>query len=249
MTMVGHACSETSGFSFDRHRQVLSALYGGCCFLADSFIDDYGETVAAGYLERLETLLTKGWFTIRNKRERLFYVILSRLFTRRDMLDPILRQAIFSLFLAQRKDVALRIDAPSFRGQPRHRQLEMLRECARDRSGHAILVLTRLVAPKLALRHHHLLFLAGALIMYIDDHGDCHADRRARRLTYMNELRQPEPILRELFESTLRRLRAGLPNNEGKELLCAFLHRYFVTRIEKHERERHQGALSWAVYE
>jgi len=34
-------------------------------------------------------------------------------------------------------------------------------------------------APQLALPHHHLLFLAGALIMFIDDHGDCHADRRS----------------------------------------------------------------------
>src|ERR1035438_9744275 len=56
MTMVGHACSETAGFPFDRNRQVLSALYGGCCFLADSFLDDYGETVAADYLARFEVL-------------------------------------------------------------------------------------------------------------------------------------------------------------------------------------------------
>ena len=249
MTMVGHACSETAGFPFDRNRQVLSALYGGCCFLADSFLDDYGETVAADYLDRFEVLLTKGWFTIRNERERLFYVIVSRLFTRRDVLEPMLRQSIFSLFLAQKRDVALRMDAPTFRALPRHRQLGLLRDCARDRSGHAILVLTRLVAPQLALPHHHLLFLAGALIMYIDDHGDCHADRRSHRLTYMNQVRHPEPILRQICENTLQRLQAGLPDNGGKQLLCAFLHRYFVTRLEKHSREGRAGGLSWAVYE
>ena len=249
MTMVGHACSETAGFPFDRDRQVLSALYGACCFLADSFIDDYGETVAADYLARFEVLLTKGWFVIRNERERLFYVILSRLFTRRDVLEPMLRQSIFSLFMAQKRDVVLRMDAPTFRALPRDRQLGLLRDCARDRSGHAILVLTRLVAPQLALPHHHLLFLAGALIMYIDDHGDCHADRRSHRLTYMNQVRHPVPILRHIFENTLRRLQAGLPDNGGKQLLCAFLHRYFVTRLEKHAREGQAGGLSWAVYE
>jgi hypothetical protein len=249
MTMVGHACSETAGFPFDRRRQTLSALYGGCCFLADSFIDDFGEAQAAAYLERFELLLTQGWFRVGNERERLFYVILSRLFGQRDLLDLTLRQAIFSLFLAQRRDVALRMDAPSFRALPRHRQLAMLRECARDRSGHAILVLTRLLAPRLALRHHHLLFLAGALIMYIDDHGDCYADRRGHRLTYMNEVRHPEPALRRLFQHTLQQLRSGLPNNEGKQLLCGFLYRYFVTRLEKHSREAEQGGLSWAVYE
>ena len=249
MTMVAHACSETCGFPFDRPRQVMSALYGGCCFLADSFIDDFGETVAAGYLERFERLLTQGWFAVRNDRERLFYVILARLFAGRDVLEPMLRQAIFSLFLAQQRDVALRMDAPAFRGLPRHRQLALLRECARDRSGHAILVLTRLVVPTLPLRHQHLLYLAGALIMSIDDHGDCYADRRAQRLTYMNQVRAPEPVLRTLFENTLRRLDAELPASQGKALLCGFLHRYFVTRLEKHERERQRGGLSWAVYE
>ena len=249
MTVVGHACSATAGCRFDRNRQVLSALYGACCFLADSFLDDYGEAVAADYLERFEVLLTQGWFVVRNERERLFYVILSRLFTRRDVLEPMLRQAIFSLFLAQKRDVALRMDAPTFRALPRPRQLGLLRECARDRSGHAILVLTRLVAPQLTLPRHHLLFLAGALIMFIDDHGDCHADRRSHRLTYMNQVRRPEPRLRQIYEHTVQRLQAGLPDNGGKRLLCAFLHRYFVTRLEKHAREGQGGGLSWAVYE
>jgi hypothetical protein len=249
MTMVGHACSEVAGFPFNAERRTLSTLYGGCCFLADSFLDDYGETVAGEYLDRLEQLLTRGWFEVGNDRERLFYVIITRLFAGRDVLEPMLRQAIFALFLAQKRDVALRQDAPAFRALPRRRQLNWLRQCARDRSGHAILVLTRFVAPDLALRHHHLLFRAGALIMHIDDHGDCHADRRSRRVTYMNQLRHPEAALRQIYEETIGALRAGLPASEGRELLCGFLHRYYVTRLAKHRQERDKGALSWAVYE
>jgi hypothetical protein len=65
----------------------------------------------------------------------------------------------------------------------------------------------------------------------------------------MNQVRHPVPILRHIFENTLRRLQAGLPDNGGKQLLCAFLHRYFVTRLEKHAREGQAGGLSWAVYE
>ena len=249
MTMVGHACSQIADFPFDRHRQVLSVLYGGCCFLADSFLDDFGEAMASEYLDRFEVLLTKGWFPIRNDREKLFYIILSRLFERRDMLDPMLRQAIYSLFLAQKRDVSLRMNAPSFRHLSHRLRLDMLRECARDRSGHAILVLTRLVTPELSLRNHHLLFLAGALIMYIDDHGDCYADRRAGRLTYMNEIRQPATVLTRIYENTMHRLRRGLPENEGKDLLCCFLHRYYLTRMEKHTKEGRIGGLSWAIYE
>lgn len=249
MTLVGHACSEVAGFRFDAGRRALSTLYGGCCFFADSFLDDYGEAVAADYLDRFDRLLTRGWFEIRNDRERLFYVITARLFAGRDVLEPMLRQAIFALFLAQKRDLVLRMDAPAFRALPRARQLSWLRQCARDRSGHAILVLARLVAPRLALGRHHLLFLAGALIMHIDDHGDCHADRGGHRVTYMNQVRHPEAALRRIYDETLRQLRAGLLDNAGRDLLCAFLRRYFVTRLEKHRRERDRGALSWAVYE
>jgi hypothetical protein len=249
MAMVGHACSEVAGYAFTAERRTLSTMYGGCCFLADSFLDDYGETVAADYLDRFERLLTRGWFDVRNDRERLFYVVTTRLFTGRNVLEGMLRQAIFALFLAQRRDVALRQDVPAFRALPRTRQLNWLRRCARDRSGHAILVLTRLVAPELGLWQHHLLFLAGALIMHIDDHGDCHADRRSNRVTYMNQVRDPEAALRRIYEATVRQLQAGLTANAGRELLCAFLHRYYLTRLDKHRQERDRGALSWAVYE
>jgi hypothetical protein len=85
--------------------------------------------------------------------------------------------------------------------------------------------------------------------MYIDDHGDCHADRRARRLTYMNGVRRPRAVLTNIFQRTMRRLRTGLPRNTGRDLLCGFLHRYFLTRIEKHRVEGRRGGLSWAVYE
>ncbi len=249
MTMVGHACSEVAGYPFDRHRRTLSALYGGCCFLADSFVDDYGETIAREYIERFELLLTRGWFAIKNEREELFYVVLSRLFTRRNALDPMVRQAIFSLFQAQKRDIMLRLGARSFRQLPRRAQLLLLRHCARDRSGHGILVLAHFVAPRMRLRLHHLLFLSGALIMYIDDHGDCYADRRCKRITYMNQVRHPRVTLQAIYAGTMKRLAAGLPDNDGKRLMCAFLFRYFVTRIEKHEREREKGGLSWAVYE
>ena len=60
----------------------------------------------------------------------------------------------------------------------------MLRQCARDRSGHAITVLTGFVAPEIELSILPYLFTAGALIMHIDDHGDCYlrpAPRTAHR--------------------------------------------------------------------
>jgi hypothetical protein len=249
MTMVGHACSEVAGYPFDEHRKIVSALYGACCFLADSFIDDYGETVARDYIDRFELLLTKGWFTIKNEREELFYVIIARLFMRRNALDPMVRQAIFSLFQAQKRDIMLRLDSAAFRQLPRNAQLLMLRQCARDRSGHAISVLARFVAPRMPLRSHHLLFLSGALIMYIDDHGDCYADRRCKRVTYMNQVKFPRNALHKIYTGTIRRLSDELPDNRGKRLLCAFLFRYYITRIEKHDCEREKGGLSWSVYE
>lgn len=249
MTMVGHVCSEVAGYPFDEHRKTISALYGGCCFLADSFIDDYGETVARRYISRFEVLLTKGWFAIRNKREELFYVIISRLFTRRNAFDPMVRQAIFSLFQAQKRDVALRLGSMSFQRLPRRVQLRLLRQCARDRSGHGISALAHFMAPQMRLRSHHMLFLSGALIMHIDDHGDCYADRRCKRITYMNQVKNPQKALQKIYNGTIARLSAELPENLGKRLLIAFLYRYFVTRIEKHNREREKGGLSWSVYE
>jgi hypothetical protein len=249
MTMVGHACGEVAGAKFDAHRRTMSALFGGCCFLADSFIDDYGDEAARDYVARFERLLTKGWFDIRNDREKLFYIIISRLFSRRNALDPMVRQAIVSLFNAQRTDIFLRLNAPSFRALPRRTQLRMLKQCARDRSGHGILVLAHFVAPGMSLSCHRFIFLSGALIMYIDDHGDYFADKQCNRITYINQVAFPETALRKMYGDTMRRLMSGLPNNNGKRLLCTFLHRYFVTRIEKHKREREKGGLSWSVYE
>jgi hypothetical protein len=52
-----------------------------------------------------------------------------------------------------------------------------------------------------------------------------------------------------LVHATRRQLQAQLPAGDGRELLCAFLQRYFVTRLEKHEEQRRAGGLSWAVYE
>jgi len=45
---------------------------------ADSFIDDFGEAATRDYLDRLEVLLTEGWFEPRTDREKLFFVIVSR---------------------------------------------------------------------------------------------------------------------------------------------------------------------------
>ncbi|MDD5674494.1 MAG: hypothetical protein PHC61_10035, partial [Chitinivibrionales bacterium] len=177
MALVGHACSEVAGFRFNARRQTISMLYGGCCFLADSFIDDYGERRAAEYIERFEIMLTKGWFDIRNDREKLFYVLLARIFALGNVLEPLARQAVFAVFLAQKRDVALRLNAPTFKMLPHRQQLQMLRTCSRDRSGHAITALTGLLVPVLSLRTHRHLFQAGALISCTDDHGDCYADR------------------------------------------------------------------------
>jgi hypothetical protein len=249
MTMAANACSSIAGLPFDQSRQVLGALYGGCCFLADSFIDDYGERVAADYLARFDTFLTRGWFEVRNDRERLFYVIAARLFARRDLLDPMLRQAIYWLFLAQQRDVLLRINAPAFRALPAANRLALLQRCARDRGGHTLLLLAHLVAPGLPLSCQAPLFAGGALFMFIDDHGDCYADRQSHRVTYLNQVPHPAAELRRLVTATLRRLRAQLPASDGRALLCAFLRRYFVTRLQKHEEQRRAGGLSWAVYE
>ena len=37
MSLVGHACTEIAGFAYDERRQMIGALFGACCFLADSF--------------------------------------------------------------------------------------------------------------------------------------------------------------------------------------------------------------------
>src|SRR5919108_5142877 len=58
MTVVGHAATAVLGHPFDRRRRRIAMLFGGCCFLADSFIDDFGDEAAHEYLDRFEVLLT-----------------------------------------------------------------------------------------------------------------------------------------------------------------------------------------------
>lgn len=249
MMIVGRACTEIAGFPFDSRQQLISGLYGGCCFLADSFIDDFGEKAAREYLQRFGLLLTDGWFDIRSDREKLFYVIIRRLFTERDVLNPILRQAIVLLYLAQKRDVDMRLNAATFRAISRRRQLNLLRQCARDRSGHAIIVLSRFLVPELPLKYHHLIFIAGSLIMHIDDHGDCYSDLHSRRITYMNQVSRPAEALRRIFYRGITRLQTGLPAGSGRDLMIAFLLRYYVTRLKKHQLEKNKGDLTWTVYE
>jgi len=248
MAMVGRACTLIAGYPFDARRLRIGSLFGACCFLGDSFLDDFGEAAALEYLQRCELLLTKGWFEIRDNRERLFYVILGRLFAERDVLDPILRQAIFSLFLSQKEDVELRAGSSEFQKHPRHLQLRMLRQCALNRGGNTSSVLTLLLVPNLPLGYHYVIFTAGSLFMYVDDHGDCHYDRHYRRLTYMNQVKRPVPALRAIFTRGIDLIDRGLPGSEGRDLLIAFLERYYLTRLKKHRLERSRGVLSWTVY-
>ena len=248
MTLVGQAATESAGRPFTPRRRRIATLFGGCCFLADSFIDDFGEEAAQEYLARFEILLTRGWFEVANDRERLFYVIVSRIFAARDIMRPHIRQAVLHLFEAQRRDVALRrIDAQE--DLDRRRKLQQLRECARDRSGHAILVLATLLVPRASLAFLNVIFAAGDLIMHIDDHGDCYTDLRERRLTYMNQVKDPVRALRRIFRDDTDRLALGLQPGEGRDLMLAFLLRYYLTRLEKHKRQRARGASAWAVYE
>jgi hypothetical protein len=249
MNVVGHACTEVSGHQYDERRQAIGSLFGACCFLADSFIDDFGEDATRDYLARLDVLLTEGWFEPRTDRERLFFVILSRLFAQRDILHPTVRQALVQLYDAQKQDVDLRTTAAApGRGLSRT-QLNTLKRCARNRSGHAILVLSAFLLPDLPLAYIARLFGAGALIMYIDDHGDCYSDLQSRRITFMNQVRHPERTLRGLFHTHIKQLALGLPASEGRDLLIAFLTRYYLTRVEKHRQQKMKGGSAWAVYE
>ncbi|MGP0592088.1 hypothetical protein ACTRXD_06030 [Nitrospira sp. T9] len=249
MTVVGHACAEIAGFPYDARRQMIGSLFGGCCFLADSFIDDFGLDVANSYIDRMDDLLTKGWFEIQTDREKLFYVIIARLFAERDVLDPLLRQAILLLFQAQKRDVAFRSDPESIRSRPRREQLRILRESARNRSGHAILVLTGFLVPAVPLHYVSMIFLAGSLIMHIDDHGDCYSDLHYHRVTYLNQVADPERTLRRIFQGHIARLRQGLPEGSGRDLLIAFLTKYFATRLKKHRLQKTHRELAWAVYD
>ena len=249
MTLVGRACTEVAGEVFDGRRRRIAILFGCCCFLADSFLDDFGAEASRLYLQRFSLLLSTGWFEVTNERERLFYVVLARLFAERDVLDPLLRQAILRLHAAQDRDVALRLDAHRLAGLPLPRQRSILKHSARDRSGHAIIVLSCLLVPSLSLDLLTLIFAAGALIMFIDDHGDCFADRRDGRVTYMNHVRQPERVLQRITLGYLTRLVAGLPANAGRDLLLGFLTRYYLTRLQKHRAQARHGGTAWDVFE
>src|SRR5574340_687045 len=249
MTLVGSACAGIAGCPCDERRVLIGALFGACCFLGDSFLDDFGEKAAREYLERYGLLLTKGWFEVRNDRERLFYITMARMFAERDVLDPMLRQALLGLYLCQKLDVELRSGSVALRARSRRRQLQLLRQCGRERSGHAITILTLLLVPNLPLAYHCLIYMAGSLITYIDDHGDCHYDRYYNRLTYMNQVRRPVPTLRAIFRRTMERLYHGLPESEGRDLLIAFLCRYYSTRLRKHRLEKSRGVSSWTVYQ
>ena len=247
MTLVGHAATAALGHAYDRRRRRIATLFGGCCFLADSFIDDFGDEAARAYLDRFEVLLTRGWFHPRTDRERLFYAIITRLFLERDVLRPTLRQAVLLLYEAQRRDVEMRSLHASPASKRRH--LHELKLCARDRSGHAILVLSSFLVPDIALARCTPIFAAGSLIMHIDDHGDAFADLHDRRVTYMNQMANPARTLRRIFDREMSRLVTGLPPNTGRELLVAFLTRYFVTRLQKHRQQRKLKGGAWAVYE
>jgi hypothetical protein len=249
MNVVAHACTEIGGFDYDDRRQDIGSLYGACCFLADSFIDDFGEDATRDYLQRLEVLLTEGWFEPKTDRERLFFVIAARLFAQRDILHPVVRQSVLQLYMAQRQDVELRATRKPGGRRLGREQLNTLKRCARNRSGHAILVLAAFLLPELPLNYLARIFWAGALIMYIDDHGDCWADLKSNRLTFMNQVSRPEQTLKRLFHTHIRELASGLPDSEGRDLLIAFLTRYYLTRMEKHRQQRVKGGSDWAIYE
>ncbi len=208
MSVVGHACTEITGHVYDARRQRIGILFGACCFLADSFIDDFGEDATRDYLQRLEVLLTEGWFELRSDRERLFYVIMSRLFAERDILHPTVRQSILQLYAAQKQDVDLRSLPARDAGRGDRGRLNQLKRCARNRSGHAILVLSAFLLPDLPLAYLSAIFSAGALVMYIDDHGDCYSDLQSNRITFMNQVKDPERTLRAIFHLYVRGSRA-----------------------------------------
>ena len=132
---------------------------------------------------------------------------------------------------------------------PRRKQFNVLKECARDRSGHAITVLSLFLVPELPMQYQHLIYIAGSLIMYIDDHGDCYFDRHCNRITYMNQVKRPAHVLRKIFYKKILELHKGLPICRGRDILIAFLFRYFVTRLKKHKLEQTRGEFSLAVYE
>jgi hypothetical protein len=177
--------------------------------------------------------------------ERAFYIVIARLFWEKDILQPMLRQALCSLFDVQKLDVEL-----SLRPKPsRRRNLAVLKNCGRDRSGHAITVLTLLLVPGLPLAKHHVLYQTGCLISYIDDYGDFYFDRALGKATYINRVRAPKKFLRQTFDATTALVDRELNDSPGRDLLKAFLHRYFTTRLRKHQTERLREDKARPVYE
>ena len=55
--------------------------------------------------------------------------------------------------------------------------------------------------------------------------------------------------LKSLFTTHITQLAQGLPESEGRNLLIAFLARYYRTRVEKHQQQKLKGGYAWAVYE
>ncbi|MGH7081244.1 MAG: hypothetical protein ACREFV_02115 [Acetobacteraceae bacterium] len=249
MMLVGHACTEIAGETFDLRRRHVAALFGCCCFLADSFLDDFGPAASREYLQRFDLLLRVGWFEIGTERERLFYIVLALLFVERNVLEPLLRQAIVRLHAAQAEDVLLRLEPARVAELAEPERREVLRRCAANRSGHAIVVLTSFLVPTVSLTVLSAIFAAGSLIMFIDDHGDCYADRADGRITYMNRLARPERALGRIFARYMERILRLAPSGEGRALMQSFLTRYYLTRVDKHRRQRCIGGRAWDVYE
>jgi hypothetical protein len=156
---------------------------------------------------------------------------------------------VLQLYMAQKEDVDLRATRRAGGRRLTRGQLNTLKRCARNRSGHAILVLSAFLLPELPLSYLARMFWAGALIMYIDDHGDHWSDLKDNRLTFMNQVSRPERTLKGLFHTHIRQLASGVPDGEGRDLLIAFLTRYYLTRIEKHRQQRVKGGSAWAIYE
>ncbi len=65
----------------------------------------------------------------------------------------------------------------------------------------------------------------------------------------MNQLRNPERSLKRIFGAHVARLAEDLPHSRGRDLLIAFLTRYYLTRLDKHRQHKKAGASAWAVHE
>lgn len=244
MQIVGRAWTEIAGYPFDDRRERIASLFGACCYFGDSFLDDFGEAASRDYIERFEVFLTRGWFEVRNDLERAFYVVVTRLFRERDVFRPMLRQAMWSLYEVQKLDVLLSLDRRRDEGG----DLTALRNCGRDRSGHAITVLALLLVPDLPLAQHHVLYMTGALISYVDDYGDVYYDRVQNKATYMNTVANARGNLTRTYRRTLALVDERVDRSHGRELLKTFLYRYYTSRLRKHEHEKLRQDNARPVY-